>query len=254
LSGFVSSCTLQPKLAPALARKNVSAEVVPQHAGDTACTCKCLPLPIQTLSRVNGAATPAAATEFLPDLLPDSAEVAAFGTTPALSFDELARSLFRSVPRVSEDSIPVELCLDRMRSKPGDAAPESIRSKTVRVYDVQRMAFKGRSDQPIAVLYSRYPPQDMATGALMSEWRLALIGQHSDVLADAAFVTRIPYLGSWDTTDTVLTLEGGRLVAHVVYGLACGANKSAQFFDVQFEIGLDPPCVRPGVVHHAGYL
>jgi len=202
---------------------------------------------------VRASASSAVEAEFLPDLLtvPD-ADAAA---SPAISFERVLSSIFRVVPQIAEASDEVELCLDRLRSQPAlDVTPRSIRSKSVHVYDVKRVVFAQGGRDALLVLYSRYPPQSMTDGALLGEWRVALLGQGEELPGDLAFTTRIPYLASWDTTDTVLREEHGVATAHVVYAMSCGAKKQAQSFSVPISIGSSPLCLRAGSVHHDGYL
>jgi len=238
-----------PPVAPAALPASVPTKpAIVKH-----CPCACEPLVLTALQPVRANASSAVQAEFLPDLLTVPAANAA--ASPAVSFDRVLSSVFRFVHKVAEPSDEVELCLDRLTSQsPLDVTPPSVHSKSVHVYDVKRAEFAPGGGEAVLVLYSRFPPQSMTDGALVSEWRVALLGKGEELLSDLAFTTRIPYLASWDTTDTVLREEHGVAVAHVVYAMSCGAKKQAQSFSVPISVGLSPPCLRAGSVHHDGYL
>jgi len=249
---FLTHCASAGQAPPvALAILPPSLPTEPVTGGS--CPCACEPKALTALQGVPATASSAIQAEFLPDLL--TVPEAHVGASRVVSFDRVLHSIFRAVPPIAEASGEVELCLDRLRSDPGRDVPQrSIRSKSVHVYDVKRAVFAGGASEALLVLYSRFPPQNMTDGALLGEWRIALLGQNEEFLGDLTFATRIPYLASWDTTDTVLREEHGVLVAHVVYAMSCGAGKQAQSFSVPISIGLSPPCLRAGSVHHDGYL
>jgi len=219
------------------------------------CPCACRPLALTALEPVPAVASPEVAKLFLPDLVSPAESNAGAEPRRTVSLDQLSRSLFAHVPVVDEESVLTELCMTRLK-RDGAAAPaaSSIASKDVHVYDLKRGTIEGTGAEALLVLYSRYPPQNMNGGPLMAEWRVALLDADYDVLADAFFMTRIPYVATWDTTDTALRLENGRVVAHVVYAQACLAAKTAQSFSVPIGVSLAPACVVPGIVTHAGSL
>lgn len=149
-----------------------------------------------------------------------------------------------------EPTLRAPLCLARGQR----GVLESIEASTVRLYDAELVSLEPASEPRIVVLYSRYSPQDIVLDRLMAEWRVALFTVDGKLIARETFVTRIPYVASWDTIDAFLGREGARLMANVTYGLDCGGRKRDQRFVASLELGATPPCVKLVAVEHSGHL
>lgn len=198
--------------------------------------CACHVLALRGLDAVVGHAT-ASASLFLPDLL-DVARASERDVAP-VAFDALAGALFPdALPSESEPN-PAGICLDRLAS-PDTEAPPSIPVKppNVRIYDVRRASFE-TGEHALLVLFQRTPPRN--SDSMMTEWHVALFDAALSRLAETSFATRIPFLSTYETTDTSLAVRDGKLLARVVQAHECGAEKDAVHFDIPIDVSLAAP-------------
>lgn len=85
---------------------------------------------------------------------------------------------------------------------------------SIRIHQLLPLGARG-----FVVLYSLYSPDEILFQRTIAEWRLALFTPDDRLLADAAFLTRIPHPapGSWSAIQTGLTVRSGRLLVEVSY-------------------------------------